>query len=70
MFVLYCFEVKNMKVNIPPIELDEDTYQYLTRMAKVLKIDSIGQLLAEELREKLNELELWLERVWLVEDQA
>jgi len=59
-----------MKVNIPPIELDKDTYDYLSKMAKLLRIDSVEALLAEELREKLNELELWFERIWLVEDQA
>ena len=60
--------VKKMKVSIPPVDVDQHTYDYLSRVAKKLDMDSVETLLAEELREKINELELWMQRIWLVED--
>ena len=66
--VIYGLWLKEMEVQVPPISIDKGTYDYLSRMAKSLMMSSVEELLAKELREKLNEIELWLARTWIVED--
>jgi len=55
-------EVRNMKKVNVEIELDDESYTILDRIAKKLRLEGVGKLLSQELDRDLEDIWLWYER--------